>query len=50
MAMRERFRAGQYEAGTVEAIDRVAALLRTHYPLADGARNPNELSNRPALL
>jgi hypothetical protein len=25
-------------------------LLRAHYPLADGARNPNELSNRPALL
>ena len=49
-AMRERFRAGQYDDGTVEAIEQVAALLRAHFPLADGARNPNELSNRPALL
>ena len=48
--MREPFRAGQYEAGTVAAIDAVAALLRAHFPLADGARNPNELTNRPALL
>lgn len=49
-AMREHFRAGRYEAGTVEAIAQLADLLRAHYPLADGARNPNELSNRPALL
>lgn len=49
-AMREHFRAGEYEEGTVAAIDKVAALLREHFPLATGARNPNELSNRPALL
>jgi uncharacterized membrane protein len=49
-AMREHFRAGRYEDGTVEAIAQVADLLRAHFPLADSARNPNELSNRPALL
>lgn len=48
--MRERFRAGQYEDGMIEAIEQVAALLRAHFPLADSAHNTNELSNGPALL
>jgi uncharacterized membrane protein len=41
--MREAFRAGQFEAGLMQAIDAVEALLLQHFPLADGERNPNEL-------
>jgi uncharacterized membrane protein len=48
--MRERFRAGEFEAGLTAAIDDVAQRLRTHFPLAAGARNPDELSNRPVVL
>ncbi len=48
--MRERFRAGEFEAGVMAAIGDVAQRLRTHYPLAAGARNPDELSNRPVVL
>lgn len=49
-AMREHFRAGAFETGVTEALAQVAQRLRQHYPLADGVRNPDELSNRPALL
>jgi uncharacterized membrane protein len=49
-AMRARFRAGRYEAGVTEALEAIATELRQHYPLADGERNPDELSNRPVLL
>ncbi|MCU0951323.1 MAG: DUF5130 family protein [Burkholderiaceae bacterium] len=49
-AMREQFRAGRFEDGVIAAVDAVAQRLRTHYPLADGARNPDELANRPAVL
>jgi uncharacterized membrane protein len=48
--MRQRFRAGEFEAGVMAAIGDVAQRLRTHYPLAAGARNPDELSNRPVVL
>jgi uncharacterized membrane protein len=41
--MREAFRAGRYEAGLMQAIDAVEALLLEHYPLAEGQANPNEL-------
>ena len=41
--MRDAFRAGQFEAGLNDAIDAVDALLATHFPLAPGAPNPNEL-------
>ena len=41
--MREAFRAGQFEAGLMQAIDAVEALLLQHFPLAEGERNPNEL-------
>lgn len=49
-AMREQFRAGRFEAGVIDAVAQVAQRLRAHYPLAEGARNPDELSNRPAVL
>jgi uncharacterized membrane protein len=48
--MRERFRTGAFEAGVTEAVAQVAQRLRTHFPLAEGARNPDELSNRPVVL
>lgn len=48
--MREYFRTGQYEAGAVRGVQAIGALLAEHFPLAEGESNPNELSNRPALL
>jgi uncharacterized membrane protein YgcG len=47
--MREAFRAGRYEAGLMEAVDAVEKLLLQHFPLADGAHNPNELPDRVDL-
>jgi uncharacterized membrane protein len=47
--MRKAFRAGHFEAGLNDAIDAVDALLRLHFPLAEGERNPNELPDAPAL-
>lgn len=44
--LREAFRAGRYEPGLLQAIDAVEALLVQHFPLAPGAANPNELSDR----
>jgi uncharacterized membrane protein len=48
--MRERFRSGAYESGVIEAVGEIAERLREHFPLAAGTRNPDELSNRPAVL
>lgn len=48
-SMSEAFRSGRYEAGLIAAIDAVDDLLRRHFPLADGASNPNELPDRPDL-
>jgi uncharacterized membrane protein len=45
--MREAFRAGRYEEGLSAAIDAVDAMLLRHFPLAEGAANPNELPNAP---
>jgi uncharacterized membrane protein len=50
LAMRDHFRAGRFEQGTVEAVHAVGALLARHFPLGTGERNPNELPDRPALL
>ena len=47
--MREAFRAGRYEEGLNAAIDAVDAALLRHFPIADGASNPNELPNAPYL-
>ena len=48
-AMREAFRADQFEAGLNQAVDAVDALLTQHFPLAPGQVNPNELSNAPVV-
>jgi uncharacterized membrane protein len=47
--MRESFRAGRFEDGLAEAVDRVDALLVAHFPLAEGQANPNELPDRAEL-
>ena len=45
--MSAAFKAGRFEQGLVAAIDAVDGLLNQHFPLAEGARNPNELPDRP---
>jgi uncharacterized membrane protein len=48
--MRDRFRVGDFEAGTIEAVKSTGDLLARHFPLADGERNPNELPDYPVVL
>ena len=48
--MRDRFREGTFEAGTIEAVKSIGDLLTRHFPLADGERNPNELPDYPVVL
>ncbi|MBX3607419.1 MAG: TPM domain-containing protein [Piscinibacter sp.] len=47
--MRGSFRAGDFEAGLAAAVQTVDALLRAHFPLAEGQANPNELPDAPHL-
>lgn len=47
--MRNAFQQGQFEDGLTQALEEVSALLVQHYPLAAGARNPDELPNAPVL-
>ena len=49
-AMREAFRAGRFEPGLLTTVDRLDALLRQHFPLAEGEANPNELPDAPTVL
>jgi uncharacterized membrane protein len=44
------FRAGDHEAGAIEAVRLVGEIVTRHFPAQPGGRNPNELPNRPALL
>lgn len=48
--MRERFQAGEFEAGSIAAVRAVSALLAERFRLPDGARNPNQLSDAPTVL
>ncbi len=47
--MRESFRAGRFEEGLAQAVDRVDEVLKQHFPLAPGQANPNELPDRATL-
>ncbi|HRP30146.1 MAG TPA: TPM domain-containing protein [Burkholderiaceae bacterium] len=47
--MSEAFRAGRFEQGLEAAVDAVSQALREHFPLAAGARNPNELPDAVVL-
>ncbi len=49
-AMESNFRAGRFEQGELDGIGRVSDLLAAHFPAVPGSRNPDELSNRPAIL
>lgn len=42
------FRAGQFEAGILEGIREITALLARHFPPGDS--NPDELPDRPVVL
>lgn len=46
--MEAAFRERNFEAGALEAIARVTALLAAHFPAGDD--NPNELPDRPVVL
>ena len=47
--MRSEFRAGRFEAGLLQAIEAVEALMLQHFPQAEGQANPDELPNKPYL-
>ncbi len=47
--LRVRFKAGEFEAGAIDAVAAIGTLLARHFP-ADGHDNPDELPNRPVLL
>jgi len=47
--MRERFAAGAYEAGAVEGVSAVSAILAREFP-DDGSARANEISDRPVML
>lgn len=49
-AMEAAFREGRHEAGALDGIRRVGAIVAGHYPATPGGPNPDELSNRPVLL
>lgn len=46
--MESAFRAGQFEAGVLQGIERVSRLLATHFP--PGKASPNELPDAPVFL
>jgi uncharacterized membrane protein len=48
--MEERFRAGDFAAGTVAGVEAIAELIGRHYPLGEAGRQRNELPNRPTFL
>jgi uncharacterized membrane protein len=47
--MQAAFQEGRFAEGIAQAIDAVDALLVRHFPLAEGAANPNELPDAPLL-
>ena len=49
-AMRERFRAGDFEGGALIGIERVGEKLAQFFPLIEATVSPDEPSNRPAVL
>lgn len=47
--MGSAFHAGHFEDGLTQALEEVSALLVQHFPLAEDARNDNELPDHPVL-
>jgi uncharacterized membrane protein len=48
--VREHFRRDAFEAGVIAGVQAIGTHLAQHFPLAPGAANPNELSDKPAVL
>ena len=48
--MSAAFKAGQFEAGLIAAVDAIDALLMAHFAVSADAANRNELPDRPTLL
>lgn len=48
-AMGAAFKAGAYERGLLEAVDRVGHLLAQHFPADPRTPNPNELPDQPEI-
>jgi len=48
-AMRDRFAAGEFEAGILGGIEAVSRLMATHFPAPTGGSR-NEMPDRPVLL
>ena len=48
-SMRDAFRDGKFEAGLMQAVERVDEMLLRHFALLPGQSNPNELPDRPTL-
>lgn len=46
--MEAAFRAGEFERGALDGIERIGALLAAHFP--PGMHNPDELANRPVII
>lgn len=46
--MEQAYRKGEFEAGTIAAIEEVSVRLARHFPPRDG--NPNELPDKPVIL
>jgi uncharacterized membrane protein len=49
-AMERMFRVRDFEAGALEGVRRVGAILAAHFPPLPGGRDEDELPNRPAVL
>jgi uncharacterized membrane protein len=49
-AARDHFREGRLEAGAIEAIEAIGAVLTEHFPLAPGESRGNELPDQPVIL
>ncbi len=49
-AIRDRFKAKDYEGGVIAGIEAIGRLLTQHFPLSAGQTNPNELPDRPVVL
>jgi uncharacterized membrane protein len=50
LKMEAQFRAGDFEAGVLQGIDAITALLVEHYPVKAKTRKTNQLPNKPVVL
>jgi len=48
--VREHFRRDAFEEGVIAGVQAIGRHLEQHFPIAPGTVNPNELSDKPAVL